>query len=113
MQTQEKSLISFLTGAGNLNKDVLKADTERLTAWYYDHGYVTVRVDEPKVERHEGALAVMIHIQEGAQFTVGKVAVEGKDVQPTPEAVLASLATKAGEVFERSEERRVGKECRL
>src|SRR6266404_5758727 len=29
MQTKEKWILSFVTGAGNLNKDVLKADVER------------------------------------------------------------------------------------
>src|SRR5439155_19403749 len=51
MQTREKWLLGFITGAGVLNKEVLRTDVERLTAWYYDHGYVTVRVDEPRVER--------------------------------------------------------------
>lgn len=102
MQTKEKWLFSFVTGAGNLNKDVLKADVERLTAWYYDHGYVTVQISEPKIERRDDGLAVTIAIQEGEQFTVGKVDVKGKDVPTVPEDALSKLATKPGETFEAS-----------
>jgi outer membrane protein insertion porin family len=102
MQTKEKWILSFVTGAGNLNKDVLKADVERLTAWYYDHGYVTVQISEPKIERRDDGLAVLITIQEGEQFTVGKVDVTGKDVPTVPEDALAKLATKPGETFEAS-----------
>ena len=47
MQTKEKWFLSFLTGAGNLDHEVLKTDTERLTAFYYDNGYINVRIDEP------------------------------------------------------------------
>src|SRR4029077_6088810 len=56
LQTKEEWLLTPFTGAGNLNKDVLRTDVERLTAWYYDNGYVTVRIDEPKVERREEGL---------------------------------------------------------
>ncbi len=102
MQTKEESIISFITGAGNLNRDVLKADVERLTAWYYDHGYVTVHIDEPKVERKEEELTVLIKIEEGTQFTVGKVSVVGKDVPEITLDVMPKLATKQGETFEAS-----------
>jgi outer membrane protein insertion porin family len=102
MQTKEEWILSFVTGAGNLNKDVLKADIERLTAWYYDHGYVTVKIDEPRVDRDEGALKVVIKITEGEQFTVGKVDVHGKDVPTTTGDLTAPLATKTGETFEAS-----------
>ena len=102
MQTKEKWIFSFITGAGNLNKDVLKADVERLTAWYYDHGYVTVHVDEPKVERRDEGLRVVINIQEGEQFKVGKVAIEGKDVSITPADLAGKLVTVEGETFEAS-----------
>ena len=74
----------FITGAGKLNKDVLKTDVERLTAWYYDHGYVTVRVDEPRVERRDDGLYVTIKIDEGEQFKVGKVDVAGTDAAGRP-----------------------------
>jgi outer membrane protein insertion porin family len=102
MQTKEEWILSFVTGAGNLNRDVLKADVERLTAWYYDHGYVTVQIAEPRIERRDEGLTVTIAVTEGEQFSVGKVAVAGKDVPQMPEDVLGKLATKQGEVFEAS-----------
>lgn len=101
MQTQEAWILTPITGAGNLNKDVLRTDVERLTAWYYDNGYVTVRVDEPQVERKEDALVVVIKIDEGPQFNVGKVLVEGKNL-PETATVTDDLKTKTGEVFSAS-----------
>jgi outer membrane protein insertion porin family len=102
LQTKEAWIFSFITGAGNLNKDVLKADVERLTAWYYDHGYVTVHVEEPKVERSDDGLKVVIKIEEGEEFKVGKVKIEGKDVTVTTADLAGKLATIEGEVFEAS-----------
>jgi outer membrane protein insertion porin family len=102
IQTKEAWILSFITGAGNLNKDVLKADVERLTAWYYDHGYVTVRVEEPRVERADDGLRVVIKIEEGEQFAVGKVGIQGKDVTVTTADLAGKLATIEGQVFEAS-----------
>src|SRR5207244_7531241 len=82
MQTRKAWLLSFVTGSGVLNKDVLRTDVERLTAWYYDHGYVTVRVDEPRVERRDDGLHVTFKVDEGDQFRVGEVRLEGKDLPP-------------------------------
>ncbi len=77
MTTSEKNLISRFTGAGVLNAEALKTDTERLTAFYYDDGYITVRVDEPKVERRDDGLYVTIKIAEGDQFKVGAISFKG------------------------------------
>jgi outer membrane protein insertion porin family len=99
MQTRERWLFSFITGSGVLNKDVLRTDMERLTAWYYDHGYVTVRVDEPRVERREDGLHITVKVDEGEQFQVGEVKIEGRSV-PTDRARLGEgLATASGETF--------------
>ncbi len=52
MQTGERvDPLASITGAGNLDREVLKTDTERLTAYYYENGFIDVRVDEPKIER--------------------------------------------------------------
>src|SRR5437660_453215 len=65
------------TGAAVLNKETLKTDTERLTAWYYDNGYINVRVDEPQVERKEDGLYVTIKVAESDQYKVGEVKFAG------------------------------------
>src|SRR5881397_2221536 len=102
MQTREKWLLSFITGAGVLNKDVLRTDMERLTAFYYDHGYITVRIDEPRVERQEDGLHVLVKIDEGEQFQVGEVAVQGKNLPPDTTPLRQGLDTTPGETFKAS-----------
>src|SRR2546422_10998583 len=102
MQTREKWFLGFITGAGVLNKEVLRTDVERLTAWYYDHGYVTVRVDEPRVERRDDGLHVTVKIDEGDQYQVGEVAVAGENTPADTKALLQGLAITPGEVFRAS-----------
>ena len=82
---------------------MLRTDVERLTAWYYDHGYVTVRVDEPQVERRDDGLDVTIKIDEGEQFKIGKVEIDGKDLPDRRRrSCRRRLATKPGEIFSAS-----------
>jgi len=91
--TKEEWLLSPFTGAGVLNKETLKTDTERVTAWYYDNGYINVRVDEPQVERKPDGLYVTIKVSESDVFSVGKIEFAGdvrndldlrKDLDLTP-----------------------------
>jgi outer membrane protein insertion porin family len=102
MQTRKKWLLGFITGAGVLNKDVLRTDMERLTAFYYDNGYVTVRVDEPRVERRDDGLHVTVKVDEGDQFRVGEVTVRGEGVPADTAALRHGLDTTPGEVFKAS-----------
>jgi outer membrane protein insertion porin family len=102
LQTKTAWILTPITGAGNLNRDVLRTDVERLTAWYYDNGYVTARIDEPKVERREDGLAVVIKIDEGPQFKIGKVEIAGGDLPEEETRLSADMSTKTGEVFSAS-----------
>jgi outer membrane protein insertion porin family len=102
MQTREKWLFSFITGAGVLNKDVLRTDMERVTAYYYDHGYITVRVDEPSVERRDDGLHVVVKVDEGEQFQVGEVEVQGQNLPPDPDRLREGLAITPGDTFRAS-----------
>ena len=98
MQTKEKWFLSFITGRGNLDNEVLKTDVERLTAFYYDHGYIDVRIDEPVVERTAKGLQVTIKIDEGDQYKVGTVDIGG-ELLPDMTQAREKLSLKPGEIF--------------
>jgi outer membrane protein insertion porin family len=100
MTTKEEWILSRFTGAGVLNADALKTDTERLTAWYYDNGYISVRVDEPAVERKDDGLHVTIKIDEGDRFNVGAIEFAG-DVREDLD-LRKDLELTSGTVFRSS-----------
>ncbi len=101
LQTQEEWILSFFTGAGNLDRDVLQTDVERLTAFYYDNGYIDVKIDEPVIERTEDGLQVTIKIDEGNQYNVGKVEIGG-DLLPNMTRARSALSLTPGETFRSS-----------
>jgi outer membrane protein insertion porin family len=101
MQTKQAWFLSFVTGAGNLDSDVLKTDIERLTAFYYDHGYIDVKIDEPVIKREKTGLTVTIKIDEGQQYKVGSVDISG-DLLPDMAAARKRLSLAPGDVFRTS-----------
>jgi outer membrane protein insertion porin family len=102
MQTGERSILSPITGAGNLDREVLKTDTERLTAYYYENGYIDVRIDEPKIERQEDGLTVTIKIDEGEQYHFGKITTGGETLPEIEEIQQGKFDAQEGEVFKPS-----------
>ena len=50
METDEETWMSFLDDSGIYNRDTLRLDTFRLEGYYHDHGYIRVRVMEPKID---------------------------------------------------------------
>jgi outer membrane protein insertion porin family len=98
MQTKEKWFLSFITGAGNLDNEVLKTDIERLTAFYYDLGYIDVKIDEPVVQRTKKGLQVTIKIDEGDQYKVGTVDIGG-ELLPDMTKAREKLSLSPGEIF--------------
>jgi len=99
--TRRKSFLSRFLNTGVLNRDALKTDTERLTAFYYDNGYINVRIDEPKVERREDGLYVTLRIDEGEQFTIGEVGFVG-EVPGGAEEAKQRVALEKGQTFKAS-----------
>jgi outer membrane protein insertion porin family len=101
MQTKESWFLSFITGAGNLDHEVLETDLERLTAFYYDNGYIDVRIDEPDVQRDEKGLRITVKIDEGDEYRVGDVSIGGDELTDM-DAVRALLALIPEEIFRTS-----------
>lgn len=101
LSTRKQNFLSRFLNTGVMNREALKTDVERLTAWYYDSGYINVRIDEPKVERKEDGIHVTMRIDEGEQFMMGDVSFTG-EVPGGEEEAKRRVALEKGTVFKAS-----------
>ncbi len=103
LQTQEGSLLSFLSGAGTYRKDAFQFDILRISSHYYDHGYIHVKIDTPDIEISADLkyIYITIRIEEGEQYSVGKVGFSG-DLVDSEERLRELTKLEEGEVFNRS-----------
>ena len=62
-------LLSWVTGWGALDPKKLQEDVDRLTAFYYDNGYLNVQVAPPEIARSNGHITVTFSIDEGTPYT--------------------------------------------
>ena len=98
IETATHNLLSFFTGTGVLDHKKLDEDVDRLTAFYYDRGYLNVRVSEPMVTRKASGLTVTYNIDEGRPYTVGEIEISGELKSPVSE-LRDRLTLKSGELF--------------
>jgi outer membrane protein insertion porin family len=98
MATRAHSILSFLTGAGILDRKKLQDDVDRITAFYYDHGHLNVHVGDPVITRRGDWLTIHIYIVEGPTFRVGTVGVTGTLKFPKKE-LTGILTLKPKDVF--------------
>lgn len=105
METKEKWFLSWLTGAGTYKEDILKNDVNLIADFYFNNGYINVKVGEPRVKLlpDKSGLIVTIGITEGDQFRTGKIDFRGDLLTYTPDQLRAKLQLKPGEVFSRSQ----------
>jgi outer membrane protein insertion porin family len=104
MQTREGSFLSFLSDAGTYREEALQRDVQAIQALYLDRGYVTVKVGAPSVALSPDRrfIYVTIPVEEGEQYTIGKIAFEGQLLEQEP-TLRKILRTRSGELFNRSE----------
>ena len=72
MKTSEKGFFSWMTSSGDLNREDLEQDIAKLSAFYYNNGYIQARVGEPQIEYHEDGIDITIKIDEGPRFKVSQ-----------------------------------------
>ncbi|HEV8715334.1 MAG TPA: outer membrane protein assembly factor BamA [Candidatus Binatia bacterium] len=101
MATRKKNFLSRFLNSGVLNNDALKTDVERLTAFYYDHGYINVRIDEPRVARKPEGLYLTVRIEEGEQYQIGEVGFGG-EVPGGEERAKQLVTLQKGQIFKAS-----------
>jgi len=106
MTTQTWNLLSIITKTGILDEDILKNDTQLLTAYYFDHGYLEAKISEPKINlTNPKKIQIEITITEGPQYHVATIDFKG-DVLTTKQDLFKVIKTKRNDVYSNSAVRR-------
>ncbi len=105
MQTKVKSLLSYITDRGVLQKDILDTDIDRITAYYHDEGYMDAKAGSPAIELKEDGFHITIPIVEGERYTVTDVSLTGDLIEGYEQKILKNLHLKPKLYFSREEVR--------
>ena len=101
METSEKGFFSWVTKSGLLDKKKLEFDIQKVAAFYHNHGYIRAVVGEPIISHDpDKGLKISIEVQEGREYGVNQVRVEGDLIQPADELLERVKITKQ-KVFNR------------
>jgi len=102
METKERgfAVVSWFTGSGKLNRDILDRDLEKIMAFYYNHGYLKAKVGEPRIDIKGKWIYVTIPVTEGPEYRVGKVDMSG-DLLEDKDKLLAKLRIPKSDMYSR------------
>ncbi len=101
LANKHKGWFWWISDRGKFKKEELDTDVERVTAVYFDHGYLEAVVEPPVVEMKGSNIFITYKINEGKQYRVGSVDVSG-DLIRAKELFAKKLALKSGDTFSRA-----------
>ena len=107
IETSAATWFSFLDESGIYKKDILKLDVFRVEGYYHDHGFLRVRVLEPKIDinRVDKEINIIIPVEEGPQYRLGKVEISGSDQTVTDADIKKVIKSKLRQIYNSSEVR--------
>ena len=98
MKTKGKTFYSFIDKSGRLDETQLEQDVNAVKEYYQDHGYIDVEVKEIRRERTNGKMTIVIVVQEGPIYRVGKIRITGTKAAPETK-VRALLKMHEGGIY--------------
>ncbi|MCB2226291.1 MAG: outer membrane protein assembly factor BamA [Desulfarculaceae bacterium] len=101
MSTGEKGWLSWIKDDNLLERAKLEQDVQKISDFYYNHGYMSARVGKPVITRGDGGLIVTINVDEGPRFKVASMGVSGQLIIPQKE-MMALIKSKPGDWYSRS-----------
>jgi len=111
IQTSQTNIFSFISSSNKYKRDAFDEDVNRLHALYYDYGYLTVELREPRIELTSDRkyIDITVPIKEGPRFRVGRVKVmeldeQGNEIEPLEgrKRLRESVTLNPGDWFSRS-----------
>ncbi|MBX3274168.1 MAG: outer membrane protein assembly factor BamA [Sandaracinaceae bacterium] len=81
MRTRATGFFSFIANDDRFNREHFEEDTTRLQAFYYDRGYLAMRVGTPRIEltADRRYIDLTIPVDEGPRFRIGRLVVREVD----------------------------------
>ncbi|MDL2316158.1 outer membrane protein assembly factor BamA [Desulfovibrio sp. OttesenSCG-928-A18] len=79
----ERSIISWFTGTGVLQEELIERDSAAITAYYLDHGFMDITVAAPRIEYSDDGISVTFPIHEGQKYNLTGVSFEGELIDTT------------------------------
>jgi outer membrane protein insertion porin family len=101
MSTSEYSIFHFFNDSGLLKRDQLKQDIGKLTAYYFNNGFINSQIGEPEITFDKKGIYIKIKIKEGKRFKVDKVEISGDLTEKPRTELLKSLKVKKGDNYNR------------
>ena len=99
-ETKEKNILSWATKAGTYKEDTLERDLDNVIAFYLTKGFLDVKIGKPRLTTDGEGITVNIPVEEGRQFKVGRVDIQGDLIAPKEE-LFKLVRVYAGEIFNR------------
>lgn len=101
----ERSMFSWVTGAGILREEILDRDAAALEAYYGNRGFLNARVGQPEITYNDDGIIVTFQVVEGDRYKISSVAYAGDMIGDTAELdkiiTLDDLA-KSKDYYDRS-----------
>jgi len=101
MASNEYTLLNIITDSGLLKRDVLKQDVAKLTAFYFNNGFINAQVGDPEITNDTKGIYIKIQVKEGKRFKVGKVEISGDLLEKPRGELIQSLKIKEGNNYDR------------
>jgi outer membrane protein insertion porin family len=101
ISSSEYSIFRFMSDTDVLKRDLLKQDISKLTAYYFNNGFINIQINEPEITNDKKWIYIKIKIQEGKRFKIGKVEISGDLLKKPRAELLNSLRTKEGNNYDR------------
>ena len=98
MKTKAQTIIAFFDKSGRLDQAQLQQDLDSIREFYQDHGYIDIAIPEVRQERTEKGIRLVVIVNEGLQYHVGKVAFQGQEVAKDP-GLRNLIKMKEGSVY--------------
>jgi outer membrane protein insertion porin family len=101
MATKKGGALAFLSGGGTYDEEVLERDLMAVMAYYYDHGYLNVKLSAPQVRlsRDKKYMYVNITVDEGEPYSIGRLSFEG-DLSGSVDRHMSELGVDEGKTVE-------------